>query len=79
MRPDGYLAEGGVAFGVGGFFIRPCGGSLAGNDRNLMVAAGGLDHMGQGAQHIFLSQHLDQRPFELVRYQVASLWIGPFF
>ena len=79
MRPDGHLAEGGVAFGVGGFFIRPCSGSFAGNNRNLMVAAGGLDHMGQGAQHIFLGKHLDQRPFEFVRYEVAALGIGPFF
>ena len=53
--------------------------SLAGNDRNLMIAAGGLNHMGQGAQHICLSQHLDQRPFEFVRYEVAALGIGPFF
>ena len=43
-----------------------------------MVAAGGLDHMGKGAQHIFFCQHLDQRPFKFVRYQVAALRIGPF-
>ena len=78
MRPDGHLAEGGVAFGVGGFFIRPCSSPFAGNDRNLMVAAGSLDHMGQGAQHIFLSQHLDQRPFKFIRYEVAALGIGSF-
>ena len=51
---------------------------MAGYDGDLAVTAGGLNDLGQAAEHIFLLQSLHQGALILVRHQVTALAVGAF-
>ena len=78
VRRQGGLTEHLIALGEGILLIQPGGGAMAGYDGNFTVAAGGLDNLGQAAEHIFLLQSLHQGSLKLVRHQVTALAVGAF-
>ena len=51
---------------------------MAGHNGDLAVTAGGLDDLGQAAEHVFFLQSLHQGALVLVRHQITALAVGAF-